>query len=96
MPIEQKYQAQMIVMETIDVAGEMRAWAKKVPDLSLSNLMRASLSRGWPKVRSGLRRDHGELTPQELWAGKRDSVTLADRPAWLQANPCPFAGADSA
>lgn len=89
MPIAKVYEAQMIVMETVEVAGEMRAWARKVPDLSLSNLMRASLSRGWPKVRSGLQRDHGHLTPQELWAGKRDSVKLTDREEWIEANPCP-------
>lgn len=92
MPIERKYEAQMIVMATVEQAGEMRAWARKVPDLSLSNLMRASLNRGWPKVRATLRRDHGELTAQELWAGKRDSVKLDDRAAWIEANPCPLAG----
>lgn len=90
MPIEKTYEAQMIVMETIDTAGEMRAWARKVPDLSLSNLMRASLHRGWPKVRTKLQADHGRLTPQELWAGKRDSVKLTDRADWIAANPCPL------
>lgn len=93
MPITKTYEAQMIVMETVETAGEMRAWARKVPDLSLSNLMRASLNRGWPKVRSTLQRDHGKLTPQELWAGKRDSVRLQDRAEWMQANPCPLGDA---
>jgi hypothetical protein len=90
MPIEKTYEAQMIVMATVDLAGEMRAWARKVPELSLSNLMRASLNRGWPKVRTKLRAEHGELTAQELWAGKRDSVKLDQRAAWIEANPCPL------
>lgn len=89
MPIQRNFEAQMIVMETIETAGEVRAWARKVPELSISNLMRAAFNRGWPKVRSRLQAEHGRLTPLELWCGMRDSVRLADRDEWVRGNPRP-------
>ncbi len=91
MPVEKVYQAQLIVMDTIDRAGAIRAWADKVPQLTLSNLIRDAFDRGWPQVEQELIGRHGKLTPGELWAGRLASVPKAERQAWTKANPMPKA-----
>jgi hypothetical protein len=89
MPVEKIYSAQLIVMDTIDRAGAIRAWADKVPQLTLSNLIRDAFDRGWSNVERELIERHGALTPGELWAGKLSSVPKADRQSWTLANPMP-------
>lgn len=89
MAVKKTFVSQLIVMQTIDYAGEIRAWSTKVPELSLSNLLREALELGWPMVERRLRTVHGELTPAERWAGRAASVPAADRAAWIEDNPEP-------
>jgi hypothetical protein len=91
MPVEKIYSAQLIVMDTIDRAGAIRAWADRVPQLTLSNLIRDAFDRGWSNVERELVQRHGSLTAGELWAGKLASVPKADRAAWQRAHPMPKA-----
>lgn len=89
MPVTSTLVSQLIVMQTIPYAGEIRAWADKVPELTLSGLLRDSLELGWPSVRRRLEIEHGQLTPAERWAGEFASVPKRDRTMWAKRNPEP-------
>lgn len=96
MPVQPTLVAQLIVMQTVEYAGEIRAWATKVPELTLSNLLREALEVGWPRVRIQLEREHGRLSPAELHAGMLASVPKADRAGWIKTHPAPRARARAA
>lgn len=96
MPQKPTLVSQLIVMQTIEYAGEIRAWADRVPSLTLSSLLRDVLEYGRPTILRRLELEHGPLTPAQLYAGKLASVPKTDRDAWARANPAPRARARAA
>jgi hypothetical protein len=91
MPAQKELYAQLIVMQTVEYTGEVRAWAAKLGGQSgtISKLLRDALHRSWPVVRAELVSAHGPLTAAEHWGGMLASVPKADRVAWTKANPMP-------
>jgi hypothetical protein len=83
--------AQLIVMQSVEYTGEVRAWATKLGGQSgtISRLLRDALNRSWPVVRAELISAHGPLTAAEHWGGMLASVPAAERADWAKANPMP-------
>jgi hypothetical protein len=73
------YTSQLIVMQTVQYAGEIRAYAARA-NRSLSTLLRESIEMGWPVVRRRLIMDHGEITPAQRLHGEVTSLLpVSDR-----------------
>lgn len=85
MAVQRTYTSQLIVMQTPQYAGEIRAYAARA-NRSLSTLLRETQDIGWPSVRRGLILAHGEITNAERLRGEVISVMPAsDRPAYEAA-----------
>lgn len=82
MAVQRTYTSQLIVMETAQYAGEVRAYAGR-SNRSLSTLLREALQLGWPIVRNGLILESGEITPAQRLHGEVSSIMPAEaRPAY--------------
>jgi hypothetical protein len=83
--------AQLIVMQSVEYTGEVRAWATKMGGQSgtISRLLRDALNRSWPVVRAELISTYGPLTAGEHWGGMLASVPAAEREVWAKVNPMP-------
>jgi hypothetical protein len=76
------YTSQLIVMQTVQYAGEIRAYAARA-NRSLSTLLRESIEVGWPTVRRGLILSSGEITPAQRLHGEVTSLLpVTDRPGY--------------
>jgi hypothetical protein len=76
------YTSQLIVMQTVQYAGEIRAYAARA-NRSLSTLLRESIEVGWPSVRRGLILEFGEITPAQRLHGEVASLLpVTDRPGY--------------
>lgn len=91
MPTQKELYAQLIVMQSVEYTGEVRAWATKLGGQSgtISRLLRDALNRSWPVVRAGLIAEHGPLTAAEHWGGMLASVPRAEREEWARRHPMP-------
>jgi hypothetical protein len=79
------FTSQLIVMQTAEYAGEIRAYAGR-SNRSLSTLLREALEVGWPSVRRVLILESGEITPAQRLHGEVQSIMpAADRPAYEAA-----------
>jgi hypothetical protein len=82
MAVQRVYTSQLIVMQTAQYAGEIRAYAARA-NRSLSTLLRESIEEGWPSVRRGLIQEFGEITPAQRLHGELSSLLPVDaRPAY--------------
>lgn len=91
MPSQKELYAQLIVMQSVEYTGEVRAWATKMGGQSgtISRLLRDALNRSWPVVRAELISEHGPLTAGEHWSGMLASVPRAERDDWARRHPMP-------
>lgn len=67
------YRSQLIVMETPEFAGEVRAYAAKSNE-SLSSLLRQSFELGWFEVKRDLVERFGVISPAERLVGEVGSI----------------------
>ena len=77
MAVQRTYTSQLIVMQTAEYAGEIRAYAAR-SNQSLSTLLRDALEMGWPSVRRALILASGEITPAQRLRGEVQSLIPID------------------
>ena len=75
--VVRKYTSQLIVMQTTQYAGEIRAYATRA-NQSLSTILRESIEEGWPSARRRLILNHGEITNAERLHGEVSSLLPFD------------------
>lgn len=83
-----RYNAQMIFLDRAEVAGEVRAYAE-VSRTALSDILRESFGRGWPKVRNALRAEHGHPSRRQMLVGTLLSLRGTARDAFRTKHGMP-------
>lgn len=76
-----RFNAQLIFLDRGEVAGEVRAYAE-LSRIALSDILRDSFGRSWPKVRAGLRAEYGHPSGRQVLVGTLLSLRGGAREAF--------------